>query len=166
MHYQDASATGLFHGEFKVPPASCSLAAIRDETSRRAAQYAIPEGKIAITQGYFPIGAYISSCTFGDEKTDDGMVTGCLNAYNNFFINYENTPVVSLDSCWVDLSFPLPDGALHAAIGSDGLLRPVQQWNLDTAESAFAYDGAVYECCPGIEDICNTEIIVVVEEST
>lgn len=134
------------------------MAAIRDHESRRAAQYAIPDGLIAITQGYFPIDDYIGSCAFQDPKTDDGQVEFCDDSYNNYFENYEGTDVPSDSECWFDTvnlsERDIPDGAIHAAIGSDGLLRPVQDWNRDTENSEFAWDGAIYECCPFDLEIC------------
>ena len=133
------------------------MAAIRDEETRRAAQYAIPDGRIAITQGYFPIDDYVEECSFEDSKSDDGMVEFCNDDYDNYFENFDGSSVPEDSDCWVDDNLStedIPDGAIHAAIGSDGLLRAVQQWNKDTENSKFAYNGAVYECCPFPDEVC------------
>ena len=130
------------------------LAAIRDEKSRRQAQYAIPEGKIALTQGFIPIDDYIESCHKEDDLTIDGFVTGCDDelghpiAYNTLFVNVEGTKVPSGDAIWEHDTFPLDDGLLNAAIGADGILRPVKIWLGDSENNKNGYDGAVFECCP------------------
>ena len=72
------------------------------------------------------------------------------------FKNFDGSRVITDDDCWVDIDLPIPDGVIHAAIGSDGLLRPVLQWQSDP-EQDFYFDGAVYECCPDIDDVCNVE---------
>ena len=128
----------------------CVLAAIRDDESRAGAGYAIPKGKVAITQGYFPIDDYLKYCEFNDPKSDEGVVRNCDDYhYTEFFVNYEDSHVPDDTDCWVNATFPLPAGLLNVAIGSDGLLRPVSQVETDT------YDGAVYECCPRHEEVCN-----------
>ena len=143
-------------------PTTCVLAAIRDHEARRGAQYAIPDGMVAITQGYFPIDDYIEFCSFEDSKSQDGEVEFCEDSYENYFVNFEGTDVPADSDCWtsaVDLETrDIPDGAIHVGIGSDGLLRPVQNWNRDTENSEFAWDGAIYECCPFINEICEIEI--------
>ena len=133
------------------------MAAIRDKESRRNAQYAIPEGLYAITQGYFDIDDYLEYCHFDDEDTVDGMVVACEYDYNEFFENWEDSDVPHDRDYWDSdfLDFPMKDGILNVAIGADGLLRPVSQLNTDGDEGG--YDGAVYECCPDIDDICNEE---------
>jgi hypothetical protein len=131
------------------------LAAISDDESRRGAQYAIPPGKIAATQGIFPIDRYIKDCHFDGEKTMMGNVTGCDNDYSVYFDNVDGSTVPDDTDCWVNISFPIPAGALYAALGSDGLLRPVKGYSTDTED--FGIDGAVYECCPDIRDVCNVE---------
>lgn len=139
-------------------PASCTLAAIRDDESRRAAQYAIPDGKIALTQGYFPIEDYVGDCHFEDFKDDEGKVASCGQNYESYFVNYEGTLVPSDPTCWDVPAYPFEDGAVKLGIGADGLLRPVQVWKDGSAGSEannFGYDGAVYECCPVAEDVCN-----------
>ena len=121
-----------FHKNFiRDPPQDCVLAAIRDEDARRGAQYAIPNGKIAITQGYFPIDDYEEGCIVKDDKTLNGTVSGCHEVYWSYFKNFEDTDVVDDKECWdqtIDYH-NIPDGLVWAAIGADGLLRPVLQWS-------------------------------------
>ena len=153
-YYEELRSDDYLFDALDVPANNCALAAIYNQESRRGAQYAIPEGKIAITQGFFPIDDYIDDCHFDDEKSDDGEVTGCEDpGYNDMFKNFDGSRVITDDDCWVDIDLPIPDGVIHAAIGSDGLLRPVLQWQSDP-EQDFYFDGAVYECCPLEEEIC------------
>ena len=159
FYHFESENNGQLRRVFFSAPSGCVLAAIRDEESRRGAQYAIPPGEIAMTQGYFEIDEYIDECHFDDEKEEDGEVTGCKDHYNEYFVNFEGSDVPDDAHCWVDIDFPIPDGVIHAAIGADGLLRPVKQWSYDVDN--FGYTGAVYECCPEDEDVCN-----VVDESS
>ena len=143
----------MFHGEFTSPPRDCVLAAIYDIDSIRGAQYAIPEGKIAITQGYFQVDDYIDHCHFDDADTDNGTVTDCDDPYYEYFRNYDGSHVPDDDDDWVEeeVEFPMDDGKLIAGMGSDGLLRPIKITDTDS------YDGAVFECCPQIKYVCNVE---------
>jgi len=136
------------------PPAGCVLAAIRDETSLKGAQYAIPPGEIAITQGFIPIAEYIECCEFDTSNPLTDSVTGCDYDYQEFFMNFEYSKVPDGATKWVEITYPFEAGAVYAAIGSDGLLRPVKQWNTQDIEN-FGYSGAVYECCPDEQYVCN-----------
>lgn len=140
-------------------PDSCVLAAIRDDDARAGAQYAIPPGLIAITQGYFPIDDYLHECFFDDQKSDEGKVKYCKDDYEDYFVNYEDTDVVDDGDCWKIPDYKFDAGAILAAIGSDGKLRPVKAWDRDTANSKFGWDGAVYECCPQVFEVCNVFIV-------
>lgn len=139
------------------------MAAIRDHESRVGAQYAIPEGKIAITQGYFPLAQYKKWCHFDYEKTINGTVTGCYDPYPTYFINYEGTHVPDDYHIWDVPHYPFDDGVLNVGIGADGILRPVKQIlsGVTQDDDQFGFDGAVYECCPtSADDICNVELPV------
>ena len=141
------------NGVLTSPPTDCALAAIRDEESRRGAQYAIPPGKIAITQGVFPVSDYISECHFEkQDSADNATVTGCDGDYQSYFINFDGSEVLSSLEAWVELEYPLDAGRIFAAIGADGLLRPVIQHSSSGVD--FGYTGAVYECCPDDADVC------------
>lgn len=135
------------------------MAAIRDEDSRKGAQFAIPDGKVALTQGRFPIDLYLSECLFSNATETEGQVTECLSPYESYFENMEGTSVPSDN--WVVPAYPFDDGATSSAIGADGILRPVKSWVVGSAVP-YGFDGAVYECCPLAATVCN--VVPVVEE--
>lgn len=81
-------------------------------------------------------------------------------------MNYEGTQVVQDGKCWAHIDRSFVDGALYVGIGSDGLLRPVRQWDENSAKvdeegsseppgGRYAYDGYVFECCPADTAVCN-----------
>lgn len=147
--YQDTSNTDYYWETARdFPERWCTLASIRNEKDRRGAQYAIPAGKVAITQGHIPMDDYLKWCEFENQDSDEGIVTGCDKyGYEEFFKNYEDSSVLDDTDAWTGIDFPLPAGQIHLAIGSNGTLRPVSQLNVD-GETLGGYDGGIYECCP------------------
>ena len=130
------------------------LASIRDKESLKGAQYALPPGKIAITQGFFPVEDLVHYCKFDNEKTEEELITECPGSktdydFNEFFVNFEGSTVPKDDHHWTNVSYPIERGRVHVAIGADGLLRAVAQWDTDS------YTGAIYQCCPALNRVCN-----------
>jgi hypothetical protein len=134
-----------FYDALTKGPNDCVLAAIRDKESYYSAKFAIPEGKFALTQGFLEIEEFLDNC-----HIEDHIVIGCDDHYNELdWENLEETNVPSEDDIWSDIDFPIPAGQLNLVLSWDGFLYPVASWN------SSAFDGAVYECCPDIDDVCN-----------
>lgn len=151
-HFEAGTADRL-KTEFFSAPGQCVLAAIRDEVARVGAMTAIPKGSVALTQGYVPIDDYVKWCKWANDKTDEEAIKNCDGyKWNEFFVNWEDSHVVSDNKCWTNVTFPVESNRVHAAIGGDGLLRAVSQ--LAGSVEAGGYDGAVYECCPTLTQIC------------
>lgn len=151
---------GTYHENFiKDPPKQCVLAAITDSESLAGAVYALPPNTVAITQGYFPIADYISHCYF-DGSGKEEIVENCNALYNTYFKNFEGTDVLSDYDSWIEIDYPIKSGLIVAAVGSgDGKLRPVPSWNVgNSTVDPSAWDGAVYECCPGVATYCTPEV--------
>lgn len=160
-HYEDGT-DNRFRPEWNAP-GECVLAAIRDDESRRGAQAAIPPGQVAITQGYILLDDFVKYCHTDNEHTDDEVITSCDKYhYSEFFVNFEDSIPPTDPKHWKGIDFPIPYGRIHVGIGSDGALRPVNQLNIeetnatspDEFEEDGMYDGAVYECCPTLSQIC------------
>ena len=136
----------------------CSIAAITSEEELYAAAYAIPTGKVAITQGFFPVDDQFHDCHFEDSKSDDCVITACHDHFPSYFKNLEDSDVFDDGKCW-DFKYDIPCSATWAAVGSDQFLRPVQIWNKGaSADDKYAYDGFIYECCPDFESTCGFEV--------
>ena len=140
----------------------CALAALQSATDIAAAGYAVPTGKVGITQGFFPIDDYYYDCYFEDEKTDNCTVTECHHPFQSYFKNFDDSDVPSDRKHW-KVPDPLECGATYVGVGSDLLLRPVKLWNFrknnfspnpNPDDDPYQYDGFIYQCCPGKEKVC------------
>jgi len=140
----------------------CVLAALQSVTDIAAAGYAVPPGKVGITQGFFPIDDYYYDCHFDDEKTDNCTVAACHDPFESYFKNFDDSDVPSDRNHW-KVPDPLDCGATYVGVGSDLLLRPVKLWNFRNSnfspnpnpdDDPYQYDGFIYQCCPEEQKVC------------